>query len=43
MTFKNKKIYYFDVISSKKHFKKQSLPHSQTPKNESQMLFCSKY
>jgi len=28
--FKTWKIYYFDVFSSEKYFKKQSLPHSQT-------------
>jgi len=27
--FKNKKIYYFDIFLSKKHFEKQSKPHFQ--------------
>jgi len=29
--FKNKKIYYFNVFPSEKHFEKQLLPHFQTP------------
>jgi hypothetical protein len=30
INFKNKKIYYFDIFMTKKLYKKQSLPHSQT-------------